>query len=93
VANRGIGSALMIKVLFFAQLADYAKTDTIELDYRAGASTRDLLDDMQQRLPKQLLESLRHDANMLSINQVMAAWDDPLTDGDEIAFLPPFSGG
>ena len=91
--NPAIGLASMIKILFFAQLADYAQTDSIQLNYRAGASTRDLLTAMEQRLPKELLECLRHDANMLSINQVLAAWDDPLTDGDEIAFLPPFSGG
>jgi len=83
----------MIKILFFAQLADYAKTDSIELNFSAGTSTRDLLSELEQRLPTKLLESLRHDANMLSVNHVMAAWDDPLTDGDEIAFLPPFSGG
>ena len=26
-------------------------------------------------------------------NGAYAAWDDPLTDGDEVAFLPPVSGG
>jgi molybdopterin converting factor small subunit len=44
-------------------------------------------------MPKELIDSLRFDAVMLSVNQVMADWDHVLNDGDELAFLPPFSGG
>jgi sulfur-carrier protein len=29
----------------------------------------------------------------VAINQRFASWDAPLTDGDELAFLPPISGG
>ncbi len=29
----------------------------------------------------------------VAINQQFAAWDEPLQPGDELAFLPPISGG
>lgn len=29
----------------------------------------------------------------VAINQQFASWDAPLADGDELAFLPPISGG
>ena len=29
----------------------------------------------------------------VAINQQFAGWDTPLRDGDELAFLPPISGG
>jgi len=30
---------------------------------------------------------------MISVNQEMASADTIIRDGDEVAFLPPFSGG
>jgi molybdopterin synthase sulfur carrier subunit len=83
----------MIKVLFFAQLADFAETDAVELNCPAEATVRHLLTELENSLPKKLIENLRHGSNMISINQVLADWDDSLTAGDEVAFLPPFSGG
>lgn len=83
----------MIRVLFFAQLADYAQRDGSSVDYQAGLTPRAVVDALAADMPAELIEALRFDANMLSVNQVFAGWDDPLSDGDEVAFLPPFSGG
>ena len=83
----------MIKFLFFAQLADHAEQDSVELEFSNGVTTRDAVDLLEPKLPKKLIDALRFDAAMLSVNQAIAGWDDPLKDGDEVAFLPPFSGG
>jgi len=83
----------MIKVLLFAQLAEDAGKDSLLLEYETDLTPRQMLDTLETRLPPEVIASLRHDAVMLSVNQVFAAWDDPLNDGDEVAFLPPFSGG
>jgi len=83
----------MIKILFFAQLVDHAEQDSIELEYSNDMTTREVVKLLEPKLPKKLIDTLRFDAVMLSINQVFASWDDTLQDGDEIAFLPPFSGG
>lgn len=83
----------MIKLMFFAQLADQAGKEIHNLDFEEGISGRDVVSRLESCMPKELIDSLRFDAVMLSVNQVMADWDHVLNDGDEVAFLPPFSGG
>ena len=83
----------MIKFLFFAQLADLADCDVIELPYVNEQSVKGYLPQLGERLPSELIDALEHDVTMLSINQKFAAWEDTPQDGDEIAMLPPFSGG
>ncbi|NND82838.1 MAG: MoaD/ThiS family protein [Gammaproteobacteria bacterium] len=83
----------MIKARFFAQLAEDAGCDTLELEFKAGVTARKLLDELEPRIAAPGIDTLRHDVVLLSINQVMAEWDAELSDGDEVGFLPPFSGG
>ena len=51
------------------------------------------MDQLESDMPAELIEALRFDAVMVSVNKVMAGWDDTLSADDEVAFLPPFSGG
>ncbi len=83
----------MIKVLFFAQLAEYAGRSSIELEFQAAMTPRSMVKSMVGVVPKELTDALLHDVAMVAANEVMIAWDDALSDGDEVAFLPPFSGG
>ena len=83
----------MIKVLFFAQLADFAGQDTYQTEFSAGLTPRSLVQSLVDELPKELTDALIHDVAMVAANEVMIAWDDELKDGDIVAFLPPFSGG
>jgi len=76
------------RILYFASLRDGAGCDA-ELRQSAHADARQLYEELRQRhgfaLPR---ESLR-----LAVNGEFAAWDRALADGDEVAFLPPVSGG
>jgi molybdopterin converting factor small subunit len=83
----------MIKILFFAQLADFAEVESVQHAYSEGLTPRKLVDQIATEMPTKLIETLRFDATMLSVNKVFADWDEALHDGDEVAFLPPFSGG
>lgn len=83
----------MIKLLFFAQLADFAQTEAFEVKYTAGVTPRILVQSLVGQLPKELTDALIHDVAMVAANEVMITWDDELSDGDVVAFLPPFSGG
>lgn len=91
--NQVTGFAAMIRLLFFAQLADLAEKQFLDVEVESGTTARDLVDHIAMTETKMLIESLRHDAIMLSVNKVFADWDQVLKDGDEVAFLPPFSGG
>ena len=83
----------MIKVLFFAQLAEDAQSTGLDVAYRPDLTARSLVTDLEPLIANKAIDQLRHDFVILSVNQQLAGWDDQLTDGDEIGFLPPFSGG
>lgn len=83
----------MIKVLFFAQLAEYAERDSMHIDFVANMTPRSLALSLVGSFSKELTDALIHDPVMVSANKTMIDWDDVLSDGDEVAFLPPFSGG
>lgn len=87
------GLGQMIKVLFFAQLAEYAELDSLEVTYSPGLTPRTLVESLVGKLPVRLTDALIHDTAMVSANKLMISWDDPLNENDEVAFLPPFSGG
>jgi molybdopterin converting factor small subunit len=56
-------------------------------------TVRDLLVGMQGHVPEALIESLRDESAMVSIDQQYAGWDADLHDGAEVGILPPVSGG
>jgi sulfur-carrier protein len=86
-----IGSqTIRVKVLFFGRLIEVLghREQSVEL---AGAATIEQLFSLfSARHPSlaQFRSSL-----IASRNQEFAAWDTPLDAGDEVAFLPPVSGG
>lgn len=85
-----VSPSIRVKVLFFGRLKEVAghAEDAIEL---AEASTiEQLFSQYVLRLP----ELARYRSSLVaSCNQEFAAWDTALHSGDEIAFLPPVSGG
>jgi MoaE-MoaD fusion protein len=79
-----------VRVLFFGMLKDAAGKVTDLLDLPSGETVHDLLDHYAAQLPavKNALPSLA-----VAVNQRYASADTKLKDGDEIALLPPVSGG
>ena len=79
---------MTIKVLYFAQLADLAgKTEeTLEINDPAAETLYGKLKAAHQ---------FPHEFSQLqvAINHQLSAHKTPLADGDEIAFLPPMTGG
>ena len=81
---------MRVRVLFFGVLREVAGKDAEEIDLQDGAALRDLLDRYSAHLPK-LKEFLPSIA--CAVNQRYAGPDSKLNPGDEIALLPPVSGG
>jgi len=78
---------MSITVLYFASLRDAAGRDSEQLPL--PASLRGLYDDLRSRHGFSLpAEKLR-----VAVDGAFAAWDTPLREGSEIAFIPPVSGG
>ena len=81
---------MRVRVLFFGVLKDLAGKSSDWLDLADGASARDVLAAYESQIPrlKEYLPSLA-----LAVNQQYAGPDRKLKPGDEIALLPPVSGG
>lgn len=78
---------MSITVLYFASLRDAAGRDSEQLPL--PASLRGLYEELRSRHGFSLpAEKLR-----VAVDGAFAAWDAPLRDGSEIAFIPPVSGG
>lgn len=82
----------MITVKLFASAADAAGKREVHVEAGAGLSVKDILDNIAARFPS--LSPLFVSRKLLvSVNQEFAEDDAAVRDGDEVALLPPFSGG
>lgn len=81
---------MRVRVLFFGMLKDLAGKSGDTLDLPDGATVRDLLERCETRLPR-LRESLPSLA--VAVNQQYAGAETKLNSDDEVALLPPVSGG
>ena len=82
--------AIAVKVRFFARLREQAGTEAEAIQVAPGSTLADVYAASRQRHPS--LESDRA-AVRGAINQEFAAWSALVSDGDEVAFIPPVSGG
>ena len=81
---------MRVRVLFFGMVKELAGKSEDEVNLRDGASVRDVLQHYEERLPQ--LKGLRSSL-ALAVNQQYASPDTVLKPDDEIAILPPVSGG
>jgi molybdopterin converting factor subunit 1 len=81
----------MIKVKLFAMLKDKAGTAEVTLEEHP-TTVEGLLNLIAGRFPA-LADSLSCGRIMVSVNQEFVKPDALLKDGDEVALMPPFSGG
>ena len=90
VDSRYTERLMRVRVLFFGQLKDIAGKSVDELDLPEGSVVRDALRHYEFQFPalKNLLPSLA-----VAVNQQYAGPDVRLNSNDEVALLPPVSGG
>ena len=81
---------MRVRVLFFGMLKDRMGKSSDLLELPDGASIRDLLAHYETEVPR-LKESLP--ALAVAVNQVYSSAEAKLKAGDEVALLPPVSGG
>jgi sulfur-carrier protein len=82
----------MITVKFFASLKAIAEKEEEQIEVQSSISMDQLSDIISKTSPK-MADIIRDNKIMISVNQEMADADTVIHDGDEVAFLPPFSGG
>jgi MoaE-MoaD fusion protein len=81
---------MRVRVLFFGQLKDIVGLAEDAAELAEGERVEDLFARYGQRYP----ELVRFRSSVVaSVNQDFADWRSRLAAGDEVAFLPPVSGG
>jgi len=81
---------MRVTVRLFARLRDIAGVSELARDLAPGAT----IGDLWQQLAHEFPELARYERSISSaVNADYARMDQRVCDGDEIAFLPPVSGG
>ena len=82
--------AIRAKAKLFARLREQAGIDADELELPAGATVADAYAALRRSHP-----NLERDRSLIrpALNRAFTEWDATVQDGDEVAFIPPVSGG
>jgi len=81
----------MIKIRFFAGIKERVGKEEVILDSKGG-SVADILKALEKDIPG-ISEILLSFKTMIAVNHEMAGMQTLVKDGEEVAFIPPFSGG
>jgi len=84
-----VPTTVSVRALLFASYAQIVGRGTVALELAVPATVRSALDQLRSlpggnRLPERPL---------VAVNQIHATLDTPLSANDELAILPPLSGG
>jgi molybdopterin converting factor small subunit len=77
---------MTIHVLSFGPVSDLVASGPTEVPTGLNAGT--LKQELQQRFP-----GLQQLSYSIAVNRIIAPDEQPIADNDEVALLPPFSGG
>jgi molybdopterin converting factor subunit 1 len=88
VAEAVSGTQICVRVRLFASYREAAGTNRLEAPLPAGARVSELIELLAVRLP-----ALKTARGMVAVNHAYVTPDVKLHDGDEVALIPPVSGG
>ena len=84
---------MTIRVRFFAALREQVGRSTLEIDAIEPANVCGLLAALRHRFDEAAFGALRAPNIRVAVNQELVDSDAVLRDGDEVAFMPPITGG
>lgn len=82
-----------ITVLFFASLKEEMGVDELEVSLSIGADRARLMSTLSGVLGSKKVSLLDCDEVSIAVNQAIEKSEFVLHAGDEVAFLPPITGG
>jgi molybdopterin converting factor subunit 1 len=82
--------AIAVRARLFARLRELAGTETESVELAAGSNVADVFEAVARLHPGLVAD---FNAVRVAVNQEFVDWDKPVADGDEVAFIPPVSGG
>ena len=84
---------MKVNVLFFASLKEDLGVNELELDVAECSGRSDLFDALTNELGSDCVSPLLAENITIAINRNIEKGEFVLRSGDEIAFLPPITGG
>jgi molybdopterin converting factor subunit 1 len=81
-------SNICVHVRLFASYREAAGTNRLDTPMRSGARVRDLMELLAADIP-----ALTRAPGMVAVNHTYVNPEAELHDGDEVALIPPVSGG
>ena len=81
------------RVVFFASIREQLGTGGIEVDVPSGCRVSGLIDQLVEDNDPAWRNALTAENTRIAINQELVSGDEIISDGDEIAFFPPVTGG
>ena len=82
-----------VEVRFFASLREVTGTGSVRVEVPEPAGFEALMAALEERLDAGAVAALRAENVRLARNQELVTAPFLLRDGDELAFLPPVTGG
>lgn len=82
----------MIILRFFASLREQLGLERETMDMTAGLTVGQVVAVLQVR-GEQWQQAFGSQTVLVAVNQELVDHDSPLSDGDELAFFPPVTGG
>lgn len=82
----------MIEVLFFARLRDQLGSDSLTVETVENDNVSKLCERLIAEHPD-WREPLSQEGLLLAVNQVLVKSSHPVKAGDEVAIMPPVTGG
>ncbi len=82
-----------LEVKFFASLRETLGHEALTVDWPDPAEVNTLLDVISTRLGSNARDVLEANDVLIAVNQTMVQRNHIIHPGDEVAFLPPVTGG
>ena len=67
--------------------------DVVEVNLPQGSRSDDVSDALKDYLSSDAIAAVNADEVKIAVNQVILRADQNLNEGDEVAFMPPITGG
>ncbi|HRB12450.1 MAG TPA: molybdopterin converting factor subunit 1 [Vicinamibacteria bacterium] len=83
---------MTVRVRLFAAIREALGREVVDLDLPEGATPEDAWRELSRIDGGGTLAARRHNL-AAAVNRRYAKFDTPLSDGDEVVFIPPVSGG
>ena len=83
----------MIKLVFFASLREALGCESLEVEFEEPLRLSEMIKQVEEKKGKHWGEVLAGESVKIAINKEIVVNDELLSDGCEVAFLPPVTGG